>query len=176
MNWQAIIEQSIAMLLPMALVFLFVYYMLKSFFDQFNRQRKQELRVKFTEETLPIRLQAYERVVLFLERIKPESLVMRLAVNNMQTIDLQRVMLENIREEYEHNLSQQIYLSHNAWKMVTAAKQSMVQLVSTTADEHKPGSPYMEYATDILDEYSSISDDPVTIAIQHVQNEAKELM
>jgi hypothetical protein len=176
MNWQAIIEQSIAMLLPIALVFLFVYYMLKSFFDQFNRQRKQELRVKFTEETLPIRLQAYERVILFLERIKPESLVMRLATNNMQTIDLQRAMLENIREEYEHNLSQQIYLSHNAWKMVTAAKQSIMQLVSATADEYKPDSPYMEYATDILEEYSSISDDPLTIAIKFVQNEAKELM
>lgn len=176
MNWQTIIEQSIAMLLPMALVFLFVYYMLKSFFDQFNRQRKQELRVKFTEETLPIRLQAYERVILFMERMKPESLVMRLSSNNMKTIDLQRAMLENIREEYEHNLSQQIYLSHDAWKMVTAAKQSMIQLVSATADEHKPDSPYMEYATDILDEYSSISDDPVTIAIKFVQNEVKELM
>jgi hypothetical protein len=176
MNWQTIIEQSIAMLFPIALVFLFVYYMLKSFFDQFNRQRKQELRVKFNEETLPIRLQAYERIILFLERIKPESLVMRLAANNMKTIDLQRAMLENIREEYEHNLSQQIYLSHDAWKMVTAAKQSMVQLVSSTADEHNPDSPYMEYATDILDEYSSISDDPVSIAIQYIQKEAKELM
>lgn len=176
MNWQSIIEQSIAMLIPMALVFLFVYYMMKSFFDQFNRQRKQELRMKNSEVTLPIRLQAYERVILFLERIKPESLVMRLATNNMRTIDLQRAMLENIRDEFEHNLSQQIYLSYEAWNMVIAAKQSMVQLVSATADEYNPESAYMEYATEILDEYSSISDDPLTIALKIVQKEAKDFL
>ncbi|MDA3878833.1 MAG: hypothetical protein PF436_00455 [Prolixibacteraceae bacterium] len=176
MNWQTIIEQSIAMLIPMALVFLFVYYMLKSFFDQFNQQRKQDMRVRFSKETLPLRLQAYERIVLFLERIKPESMVMRLSSNDMNTIDLQRAMLESIRKEFDHNLSQQIYLTDEAWRMVEAARQSMIQLVSSTAGEHIPDSPYMEYATDILEEYSSVSDDPLTIAIKFIQNEAKELM
>ncbi|MBN1768189.1 MAG: hypothetical protein JXR50_06790 [Prolixibacteraceae bacterium] len=176
MNWQSIIEQTIAMLLPMAIVFLFVYYMLKSFFDQFNRQRKQELRVRYSKETLPLRLQAYERIVLLLERIKPESLVMRLSKPELKTVELQRAMLESIRNEFDHNLSQQIYLSDEAWRMVEAARHSMMQLLSATADEHAPDSPYMEYATDILDEFSSISDDPLTMAIRFVQKEAKELM
>ena len=176
MNWQKIIEQSIALLFPLIIVFVFVYYMLKSFFDQFEKQRKQELLVKYSEETLPLRLQAYERIILFLERIKPESMVMRLAQPGMTTIDLQRALLQNIREEYEHNLSQQIYVSAEAWAMVVAARQSIIQLVSATAAEEKPDAPHMEYATDLLEEFASINDDPVTLAIQFVQNEAKEIM
>lgn len=176
MDWQKIIEQSIALLFPLIIVFLFVYYMLKSFFDQFEKQRKQELRVKFSEETLPLRLQAYERMILFLERIKPESMVMRLAQPNMNTVDLQRALLQNIREEYEHNLSQQIYISSEAWSMIIAARQSMTQLVSTAAAEERPDAPYMEYATSLLEEFASTSNDPITMAIQYIQGEAKEML
>lgn len=176
MNWQMIIEQSIALLFPLIVIFLFVYYMLKSFFDQFEKQRKQELRVKFSEETLPLRLQAYERAILFLERIKPESMVTRQDLNDLSTLSLQKTLLQNIRDEYEHNLSQQIYLSSAAWSMVVAAKQSMTQLVSTSASQFSPDAPCMEYATDLLEEFASISDDPVTLAIIFVQNEAKEIL
>lgn len=176
MNWQLIFEQSIALLFPLIIIFLFVYYMLKSFFDQFEKQRKQELRVKYSEETLPLRLQAYERIILFLERIKPESMVMRLAQNSMTTTDLHRALLENIREEFEHNLSQQIYVSTEGWSMVVTARQSMIQLVSSTADDVRPDAPYMEYATDLLEEFASSSDDPIKLAIQYIQNEAKDIM
>ena len=176
MDWQKIMEQSIAMLFPLIVVFLFVYYMLKSFFDQFEKQRKQELRVKFSEETLPLRFQAYERIILFLERMKPESMVMRIAKNNMSTIGLQKALLENVREEFEHNLSQQIYVSAEAWSMVVAARQSIIQLISSTASEFKPDEPYMEYATELLEEFASISDDPLTLAINFIQKEVKEIM
>lgn len=176
MDWQKIVEQSIALLFPLIIVFLFVYYMLKSFFDQFEKQRKQETRMKFSEETLPIRLQAYERVTLFLERMKPELMIMRLAQPNMNTVDLQQAILENIRSEYEHNLSQQIYLSSEAWAHVIAARQSMIQLVSTSASNEKPDAPYMEYATSLLEEYGSINDDPTSLAIKFLQEEVKEIL
>lgn len=176
MNWDKIIEQAIAMLFPLIIIFLFVYYMLKSFFDQFEKQRKQELRVKYSEETLPLRLQAYERIILFLERIKPESMIMRVAQPGMTTLDLQKALLATIREEFEHNMSQQIYVSAKAWAMVTAARQSITQLVSTTAAKEKTDAPYMEYATSLLEEFASISDDPLTKAILFVQSEAKEIM
>jgi hypothetical protein len=176
MNWQLIIEHAIALLFPLIVIFLFVYYMLKSFFDQFEKQRKQEIRVKFSEETLPLRLQAYERLVLFLERIKPESLVLRTAQAGMTTAGLQRAMSENIREEFEHNLSQQIYVTAEAWAMVVAARQSMMQLISSMADDIQPDAPYMEYATELLSEFAQSDDDPIRTAIQFIQQEARELM
>ncbi|MBN2806794.1 MAG: hypothetical protein JXR22_09050 [Prolixibacteraceae bacterium] len=176
MNWQLIIEHAIALLFPLIVIFLFVYYMLKSFFDQFEKQRKQEIRVKFSEETLPLRLQAYERLVLFLERIKPESLILRTAQTGMTTAGLQRAMSENIREEFEHNLSQQIYITAEAWAMVVAARQSMIQLISSMADDIQPEAPYMEYATELLGEFAQSDDDPIRTAILFIQQEARELM
>lgn len=176
MNWQLIIEHTIALLFPLMVIFLFVYYMLKSFFDQFEKQRKQEIRVKFSEETLPLRLQAYERLVLFLERMKPESLVLRTAQNGMTTASLQRALIESIREEFEHNLSQQIYVSAEAWSMVVAARQSMMQLISSMSDDHQPEAPYMEYATDLLGEFAQSTDDPIRTALLFIQQEARELM
>jgi hypothetical protein len=176
MDWQKIIEQSMAMLLPLAIIFLFVYYMLKSFFDQFEKQRKQELHLKFSEQTLPLRLQAYERLALFLERISPESMVIRINRPGMSVLDLHRALLQSVRDEYEHNLSQQIYVSAQAWSMVNAARQSMLQLVSECASELKPDEPSTELATDILDEFASISDDPLSVAIDFLRSEARELL
>lgn len=176
MNWHKIIEQTIALLFPLIIIFLFVYYMIKSFFDQFDKKRQQELKIKYSEETLPLRLQAYERIIILLERIKPESMVLRLVEDNMTVIELQKALLQNIREEYEHNLSQQIYLSTEAWKMVVAARQSIIQLVSSTASEHQHNSPYMKYATDLLDEFASSNDDPVSSAINFIEKEVKEIL
>ena len=176
MDWQKILEQSIAMLAPLIIVFLFVYYMLKSFFDEFEKQRKQELTIRYSKNTLPLRLQAYERLTLFLERIKPESMIIRVSHSGMTTSDLERTLLENIREEFEHNLSQQIYVSPEAWYMVVSAKQSLIQLITTTAQENNPDNLYMEYATDLLQEYASINDDTLSNALQYLQKEAKEIM
>jgi len=176
MDWQKIIEQSIALLFPLIIVFLFVYYMLKAFFDQFEKQRKQELLSRISSETIPLRLQAYERLSLFLERIKPESMVIRVAEAGMTTIGLQRALTEAVREEFEHNLSQQIYVSSEAWSMVVAARQSMMQLITTTAGQNKSDDLYVEYATDLLNEYASVNDDPVTLALSYLQKEAKELL
>jgi hypothetical protein len=176
MDWTKIIEQSIALLFPLIIIFLFVYYMLKSFFDQFEKQQKQELRRKFSKESLPLRLQAYERITLLLERIKPESMIMRIVQPNTTTSELQRSLLENIRNEFEHNLSQQIYVSEEAWLMVVAARQSMIQLVGSIALNIDPNLPYMEYATDLLDEFASSNNDPISLAINFIQKEAKDIM
>jgi len=176
MDWQKIIEQSIALLFPLIIVFLFIYYMLKAFFDQFEKQRKQELLNRISTETIPLKLQAYERLTLFLERIKPESMVIRVVQPGMTTMGLQRALTDAVREEFEHNLSQQIYISSEAWAMVVAARQSMIQLITTTAAQNKSDDLYIEYATDLLNEYASVNDDPVTLALTYLQREAKELL
>jgi hypothetical protein len=176
MDWQKIIEQSIALLFPLIIVFLFIYYMLKAFFDQFEKQRKQELLNRISTDTIPLKLQAYERLTLFLERIKPESMVIRVVQPGMTTMGLQRALTDAVREEFEHNLSQQIYVSSEAWSMVVAARQSMIQLITTTVAQNKSDDLYIEYATDLLNEYASVNDDPVTLALTYLQREAKELL
>ena len=115
-----------------------LFYMLaKRYFDQ--QQKLQLLQAKLDErrETLkvvtPIRLQAYERMALFLERIAPNSLVLRCYQPGMDLKLLQGVMTKNIRDEWEHNLSQQVYLSEDTWIHIREAKEEMINLVNASA-------------------------------------------
>src|SRR5574344_1218734 len=109
----------------------------KKYFD--NQQKTQLLQMKIDEhkESLkvitPIRLQAYERMALFLERISPNSLIMRCYQPGMNLKLLQGVMTKNIRDEWEHNLSQQVYISTEAWSRIREAKEEMINLINSSA-------------------------------------------
>ena len=126
-----------AVLASVAVTGWIVYLLVKRYFD--NEQKERLLRIKMDEraETLrvvtPIRLQAYERMALFLERISPNSLVLRCYQPGMDLRLLQGVMTKNIRDEWEHNLSQQVYLSPNLWAQIREAKDEMINLVNSAA-------------------------------------------
>ena len=128
---------SIAMLATLALAGLIFYLLVKRYFD--NQQKEHLLQMKLDERrealktVTPIRLQAYERMALFLERISPDSLVLRCYQPGMNLRLLQGVMTKNIRDEWEHNLSQQVYLSEETWARIREAKDEMVNLVNSSA-------------------------------------------
>jgi hypothetical protein len=176
MNWPSVFQQIIVSFIPLLVVFFFIYQMMKTFFEQFDNQRRQELRLRFSQETLPIRLQAYERMALLLERITPESMVMRVMQPGMSVLDLQKALVSSIREEFEHNLSQQIYISANAWAMITAARQSMIQLIGETASELNQRDNCSKLATDVLTEYANAKNDPLTLAKALLREEVKEIL
>ena len=128
----------IAVVIVVAVAMGGIFYLLaKRYFE--NQQKQQLLQMKVDErsETLrvvtPIRLQAYERMALFLERISPNSLVLRCYQPGMDLTLLQGVMTKNIRDEWEHNLSQQVYLTAELWERIREAKDEMVNLVNSAA-------------------------------------------
>ncbi|MBO6118683.1 MAG: hypothetical protein J6P44_09090 [Bacteroidales bacterium] len=126
-----------------AVVYLFAlvisgYYMLhqtKEFVE--NEQKKTLLEIQkisqseITKTVTPIQLQAYERLVLFLERMKPDNLVLRCYQPDMNTRLLRDVMIQNIRDEYEHNLSQQLYISSQAWVYIKNAKEEIINILNS---------------------------------------------
>ncbi len=74
-------------------------------------KRRQEVTLQSTRIVTPIKLQAYERIILFLERISMESLLVRVSSPEITASQLQTSLLATVRSEFEHNLSQQIYMS-----------------------------------------------------------------
>src|ERR1700722_5013050 len=95
-------------LLPAGLVLGAVYMLLKKFFDNEERRRFYELKANNQKISLPIRLQAYERMALLLERLSVNNLIVRVKKTGMSAADLQAALINEIRAEYDHNLSQQI--------------------------------------------------------------------
>jgi hypothetical protein len=127
----------LAVLAAVAVTGWIVYLLVKRYFDNQQKERLLQIKMDERQETLrvvtPIRLQAYERMALFLERISPNSLVLRCYQPGMDLRLLQGVMTKNIRDEWEHNLSQQVYLTPALWARIREAKDEMVNLVNSAA-------------------------------------------
>src|SRR5690606_22121359 len=85
-----------------------------------------------------LRLQAYERLVLFLERIHPRNLALRVYQSGMSVAELQATLIFNIRTEFEHNLSQQIYVTQNVWNTVKGVKEQELNMINSIASQLNP--------------------------------------
>ena len=122
----------------------------------------------------PIRLQAYERVILLLERISPNSLILRENIPGMTVMQLQSTLVKAIRDEYEHNLSQQVYISKQAWELVKTSKDEMVKLINEAAANIDSNAPSTELARVVFDIIVQTEKLPVDIAIEVIKNERQE--
>lgn len=100
-----------------------------------------------------LKLLAYERIVLLIERLKPDSLIPRTLAASMTVHDYQLLLLNEIRQEFEYNLSQQLYLSENAWSVTLNFKDSVITLVNGAAAECKPTEPASQLAKKVLSLY-----------------------
>jgi|LSQX01.2.fsa_nt_gb hypothetical protein len=118
---------------PAVIVFITAYFLLKEFFHQETKKREADIRLEKVKIMLPVRMQAYERIILFLERISPTNLVMRVHQQGMSSAEFQKVLIQTIREEYTHNLSQQLYVSSKAWEMLKTAREEMIRQINTSA-------------------------------------------
>lgn len=98
-------------------------------------KQKWDIRNKNSEIILPLRLQAYERMCLFLERISPNNLILRLSGTSSTAIEFQQTLLQEIRQEYNHNLAQQVYMSNDAWEEIKKAMHETVTLINQSAGE-----------------------------------------
>lgn len=99
---------------------------------------------------LPLRLQAYERMALFLERIDPNQLVMRIHAPGLTVAQEQNLLLTAIRSEFEHNISQQIYLSDTVWQKVCEAKSDIETIITTVAADYDKDADSREFAEMVL--------------------------
>jgi hypothetical protein len=124
--------------------------------------------------TLPVRLQAYERVVLFLERISPGNMVMRVHKSNLGVKQFQQLLISNIREEFDHNLSQQLYMSGDAWEKVKAAKEEMIRLVNMSAANLPGEATSTDLSQKVLE--MSLEKSATRHALEFIKNEARKVL
>jgi hypothetical protein len=168
--------QLIFFISPAILVAISVYMVLHRMIKNDEAQRNFELQKSARQITTPIRLQAYERLLLFLERISPDSLVVRTHQSNMSSQDLHLALLTVVREEFEHNLSQQLYISIDAWAAVKVAKESISMHINESAAKINGESPAIELARLIVESYvGEGKSNLISAASILLKNEAKKI-
>ena len=166
------ILESIAYILPAAVTGLVAYYMFNGFIKQQNTEKKLALMAEKKKESLPIKLQAYERMLLFCERINPVKLLMRIKPISENTQDYLQLLIANIEQEFEHNLVQQIYISNDSWTAILASKRAIINKLQQTAETTNSANELRE---NVLIDYSKTLP-PTETAIEFIKNEVRKLL
>jgi hypothetical protein len=161
-------------ILPAFIVMMTAYLL----FDKMilREEKKQKLGQEAEKKSgiTVIRLRAYERLMLVLERTNPETMVMHVIRPGMSCIEFQTGLLDFIRKEYEHNYSQQIYVSDELWKLLTFTRANLVKLVNTAASHFRPDEPAAAMAETIIKMYVETEHNPTQQTIQILKSEIRE--
>ncbi len=162
--------------LPSFVVFLTAFFVTKSFYNNELKKLEQQLKTESRKDTLPLRLQAYERLTVFLERISPNNLIPRMVQSNMNAFMFRQVLLQAVKMEYEHNLSQQIYVSISVWRAVTLVKDDLIKDINILCASVPPDTPAIDLSKRILEHYiESEQTLPMQQVLDMVKQEVKKL-
>lgn len=158
------------------IVFFAAWFFVKAYLDQRFNFRMIELKKESLKQTLPLRLQAYERTILFLERISPSNMLLRLHVPEMSAKEMQRIIIADIRAEYQHNISQQLYVSATTWMVVKKIKDDTVSIVNSAAGALPEHATAADLSRSILVHLAGLeSENPYDVALNIVKKDVQVL-
>ena len=162
-------------ILPALLVLATAYLMLNKLFKNEEDRRNYELKKNDLPIITPVKLRAYERLTLLLERTKPTTMLLNKVEPDMNCLDLHRILLNDIRREFEHNVSQQIYISNEVWELIKNAHENMLQLVNICASQCREDEPATKLAEMIIQIYNNKEETALATAEQALKEEVKRL-
>ena len=159
--------------LPAIITGIVAYYFFNLHTKNEEGRRRYLLNKDTQKDALPLRLQAFERMTLFLERINPGKLLIRISPNSEDKNDYENLLISNIEQEFEHNLTQQIYMSDECWTIIVTAKNATIQMIRRTnmSDRVDSANKLREVIMNDLMEKQS----PSAVALSYIKNEVKYL-
>jgi len=151
------------------------FYLFKPYLDRSENIQLIELKKTISNQTLPLRLQAYERVVLFIDRVNPANLLIRLNSPSYTAAELHSLIVAEIRNEYLHNVTQQLYVSTRAWGVVKRVKEDTLGVVNNAVKALPADATGMDLSKVILAHLANLTDNPYDIGVNMVKQDMEEL-
>ena len=139
-------------------------------------QKTEKKVVDLRKHFFPLQVEAYQRMVLFMERIAPNNMIMRLNNPGLPAKAFQQTLLENIRNEYEHNLAQQIFISKEAWERVQSSKEEILKIINMAATKLEPTSLANDLSKGVFEITAQLKSQPTDQAILFLKDELNELL
>ncbi|HPW63910.1 MAG TPA: hypothetical protein PLJ13_16555 [Cyclobacteriaceae bacterium] len=170
---EALIEFG-KIIIPASLVLYAVYLTVRSFIIKEIELKKLEVRTRSIEIILPARLQAYERMTLFLERIAPQNLLIRLNNPGFSARDFHKVLLDEIRNEYNHNVSQQVYMGEDVWNQIRNAKEDLFILINEAASTMSAEATSIDLSKKIFEMVMEKKVDLILLALTELKKEIQQ--
>ncbi len=162
-------------LAPSLLVFFTAWFLVKRFLQRESALKMLELNASRQKEMMPLRLQAYERLTLYLERISPNMILISQYEHGLTVEQFQIRLIEMIRSEFEHNLVQQIYISVPLWTIIRNSKEELIRQINVAAADIPPNAPAHELSKRLFDNLLKLEDFPTQKALAILKNEVAQL-
>lgn len=160
-----ILLEIIKISIPALIVFFTVQSLLKQYLGSQLQLERLQLQNRQVEQLVPMRLNAYERLALFCDRIAIPNLILRLRTEEMTTVALRNAMLIAINQEYEHNIAQQVYVSEQLWNIIQFARDEVGRIVSGVSESVSPNENAIELVQ-ALNDYLTKQEVEVTLKAQ----------
>lgn len=175
-----IILEILKYTLPSVVVFLTAYYLFKEQTKkeiELDKLAHQKKALEKTQETLlPVKMQAYERLILFLQRIHPNQLVIRNSKGNQNIVQLQAALIKSVREEFEHNMSQQLYVSDKSWQKVSNAKEECLKQINFATSKLNSEAKGNELGALLISNFGQLKPDPIQEAVKQLKHDVRQMM
>jgi hypothetical protein len=167
------IIEILAYTIPSLITGSVAYFLFDSYFKDQQNTRRWLLQKEAQKEALPLRLQAYERMALYLERINLTKLLIRITPLSQDKNDYENLVMAQIEQEFEHNSTQQIYMSDECWTIIVTAKNATIQMIraANRSDRVDSADKLREVLlNDLMDKQS-----PSNAALAYIKNEVGQL-
>ena len=168
-----VLVDVIKIVLPAGLVIYGMYLVAVSFLKNERDNKLISLKTKNTETILPIRLQAGERICLLLERVTPNNLIRRVNTRNYSAQELHQLLLAEVREEFNHNLSQQLYFSDETWESVRNAIEQVITMINRAVQDLNEEARGIDLNKRIFQLYLEKNNDSISQALKNVKSEIR---
>lgn len=170
-----ILFQIALILLPTGAVLFTTMLFLRKQSEKDLRNLQVELKKERQTFFLPNRVEAYQRAVLLMDRISPNSLVMRMHNPGLPAKMMQAELLKSVREEFDHNVAQQIFISPKAWEMVRNSKEEIIKIINVAGSQMSDTSMAMDLSSKIFEISAEVGTLPTEITIEYLKKELQEL-
>lgn len=176
------IVEILKYVLPSLVMLVAVYFLVAKFLEEerarMQAQFKYNISLENQKVSLPLRLQAYERLTLLMERMHPNHLVNRVREPGMTVAIFREALVKAVKSEYDYNLSQQIYVSKEVWKLSAQIKDQVIHLIHQVADQLSPDAPALELAKAIFNYTIEVEEGqfPTEVGIKYLKDEVAALL
>lgn len=175
-----LIIELMKLVLPAGFVLVAMYLTVKAFVNkdfelaqkQFE-QRLADLKIEHAKISLPLKIQAFERMCLFLERISLSNIVLRVNDPSFTAWELQQKLIMDIRDEFNHNLSQQIYMSDDAWTMIKRTHEEVITIINKAGEYVSKEGKSIDLAKKIFELLLDRKINPTDVALKFIKDELR---
>ncbi len=170
--WVETILEIVKVTVPALIVFLTVYHLMKQFMQKEVALKNLEIRQNHQSSTIPMRLQAYERLSLFLERIGIPGMMLRVQEEGMSASQMRLALMVAIQREFEHNITQQVYVSDQLWSIISLAREDVMRTITTVYEQTNPNDSAQEFGKKLVKFISERGNNPLETAQSAIKKEA----